>query len=398
MGTPAALVGTACAAPESMLARHTSHVPRGSREVVCAILCTFVLAASPAAGQEAEPEDDPRLVARTVDEGAAENPVQGEQAEEEEVDPCASEYLEGRSWLDWLNLRLHRTACETALWFDHLFGDYRLDEELEATYGRALVGVIWDEQYGFEDDLRFRARLHFPNMERRLNAFIGRDDREDVLEDAQRRGVTSLPRMFDAADDEWLLGLGYRPISGGNGDLDFDVGMNFDFPIEPFARARYKHRTFLSDSDLVRFRHSLFWEREDGWGLSTRIDYEHAFAGGAMMRWRGAGKISDITHGADWFTELSYYHRVGRRRAIAHQIGANGETDMPVQIENYFVRLIYRQQILREWLFLEIGPGMAWRRDTPDVPRDSVPILRFGVEMLFGDYRGQGTAAPVPGR
>ena len=385
-----------------MLTRETRHTPRGWPEMACAVLCAGVLAVDPVPGQEAKPEPDAGQAPRPAVEAEAETPVAAEGAAEEvedgPVDPCASEYLEGRSWLDWLNLRLHRTACETALWFDHLFGDYRLDEELEATYGRALVGVIWDEQYGFEDDLRFRARLHFPNMERRLNAFIGRDDREDVLEDAQRRGATSLPQMFDAADDEWLLGLGYRPISGGNGDLDFDVGMNFDFPVEPFARARYKHRTFLSDTDLVRFRHSLFWEREDGWGLSTRIDYEHAFAGGAMMRWRGAGKISDITEGADWFTELSYYHRLGRRRALAHQIGANGETGMPVPIENYFVRLIYRQQILREWFFLEIGPGMAWRRETPGEPRDSVPILRFGVEMLFGDYRGQGTAAPVPGR
>ena len=385
-----------------MLTRETRHPLRGWPEMACAVLCAGVLAVDPVPGQEAKPEPDAGQAPRPAVEAEAETRAAAEgaaeEAEDEPVDPCASEYLEGRSWLDWLNLRLHRTACETALWFDHLFGDYRLDEELEATYGRALVGVIWDEQYGFEDDLRFRARLHFPNMERRLNAFIGRDDREDVLEDAQRRGATSLPQMFDAADDEWLLGLGYRPISGGNGDLDFDVGMNFDFPVEPFARARYKHRTFLSDTDLVRFRHSLFWEREDGWGLSTRIDYEHAFAGGSMMRWRGAGKITDITEGADWFTELSYYHRLGRRRAIAHQIGANGETGMPVPIENYFVRLIYRQQILREWFFLEIGPGMAWRRETPGEPRDSVPILRFGVEMLFGDYRGRGTAAPVPGR
>ncbi len=385
-----------------MLTRETRHPLRGWPAVAAAVLWAGVLVVAPVSGQERKPEPDtaqaprPAVEAEVAVRAAAEEGA--EEAADEEVDPCASEYLEGRSWLDWLNLRLHRTACETALWFDHLFGDYRLDEQVEATHGRALVGVIWDEQRGFEEDLRFRARLHFPNMERRLNAFIGRDDPEDVLEDAQRRGAASLPQMFDAADDEWLLGLGYRPISGGNGDLDFDVGMNFDFPVEPFARARYKHRTFLSDTDLVRFRHSLFWEREDGWGLSTRIDYEHAFAGGSMMRWRGAGKISDITHGADWFTELSYYHRLGRRRAIAHQIGANGETDMPVQVENYFVRLIYRQQILREWFFLEIGPGMAWRRDTPGEPRDSVPILRFGVEMLFGDYRGQGTAAPVPGR
>ena len=386
-----------------MLARPRPHPSWGGLKLkpVCAILCAWVFAASSVASQETSsaPARNPRAADETPTEDDASTNGATEEAEgaEDEVDPCASEYLEGRSWLDWLNLRLHRTACETALWFDHLFGDYRLDEELEATHGRALVGVIWDEQYGFEDDLRFRARLHFPNMERRLNAFIGRDDREDVLEDAQRRGATSLPSMFDPTDDEWLVGLGYRPISGGgNGDLDFDLGMNFDFPIEPFVRARYKHRTFLSDTDLVRFRHALFWEREDGWGLSTRIDYEHAFMNGSMMRWRGAGKISDITLGGEWFTELSYYHRLGRRRALAHQVGANGETGAPILVENYFVRVIYRQQIFREWLFLEIGPGMAWRRDEPGEPRDSVPILRFGFEMLFGDYRGEGTAAPVP--
>lgn len=350
------------------------------------LVCLGLLICAAAAAAQ-EKEDSPRAGTEAEDTKAA-----GEAA-----DPCASEYLEGRSWIDWLNRRLHRTACETALWFDHLFGDYRLDEELEATYGRALVGVLWDDHYGFEDDLRFRARLHFPNMERRLNAFVGRDDREDVLEDAQRRGTTSLPRMFNPEDDEWLVGLGYRPISGRNGDLDFDLGMNFNFPVEPWVRARYKHRSFLSETDLVRFRHTLFWEREDGWGLATRIDYEHAFPTGSMLRWRGAGKISDITRGADWFSELSYYHRLGRRRALAHQIGANGETGAPVLVENYFVRFIYRQQILREWLFLEIGPGLAWRREEPGQPRDSVPILRFGVEMLFGDYRGQGTAAPVPG-
>lgn len=361
--------------------------------MACLSLCLGAVTFGPAAAQERG--DEPSAPETVRGASPASTEAGGEAAADEEADPCASEYLEGRSWIDWLNRRLHRTACETALWFDHLFGDYRLDEELEATYGRALVGVVWDEHYGFEEDLSFRARLHFPNMERRLNAFIGRDDREDLLEDAQRRGATSLPRMFDPEDDEWLVGLGYRPISGRNGDLDFDLGVNLDFPVEPWVRARYKHRSFLSETDLVRFRHTLFWEREDGWGLATRIDYEHAFQTGSMLRWRGAGKISDITRGSDWFTELSYYHRLGRRRALAHQVGANGETGAPVLVENYFVRFIYRQQILREWLFLEIGPGLAWRREEPGQPRDSVPILRFGVEMLFGDYRGQGTGAPV---
>ncbi len=365
--------------------------PSARLQLLAKLLMGLVLLAGSAEGQKVRETDETQETSPEVDESGEmrdDDSAQGDRSAAA-PDPCVSEYLTGGSWLDWLNRGLHRTACETALWFDHLFGDYRLDEELEATHGRALIGVAWDEDYGFEEDLRFRARLHFPNMERRLNAFIGRDDRDDVLEDAQRRGVTSLPHLFDPDDEEWLIGLGYRPISSADGDLDFDAGMNFDFPIEPYVRARYKQRKFISNNDLIRFRQTLFWERDDGWGLATRVDYEHAFPRGSMLRWRGAGKVSEITEGIDWFSELSYYHRLGRRRALAYQVGANGETRAPVLVENYFTRMIYRQQVLREWLFLEISPGLAWRREEVGRSRDSVPILRFGFEMLFGDYRGR---------
>ncbi len=359
------------------------------------VLALLLVTADPSVAQERDGGDaDGAATVESLTEAADPDAVDPDARE----DPCASEYLQGRSWIDWLNRGLHRTACETALWFDHLFGDYRLDDELEATHGRALLGLTWDEHHGFEEDLRFRARLDFPNMERRLNAFVGRDDRDDILEDTERLRSNALPELFAPSDDEWLVGLGYRPISGRNGGLDFDLGMNFKFPLEPWVRARYRHRSLLGEADLMRFRYTLFWERDDGWGLTARIDWEHAFGARSMLRWRGAGRFSDVTHGTEWFTELSYYHRLGRRRALSPQFGADGETAAQVRIENYFVRVVYRQQILREWLFLEIGPGMVWRREHVGQPRDSVPTLRIGTEMLFGDYRGQGTAARPRGR
>ena len=60
---------------------------------------------------------------------------------------------------------------------------------------------------------------------------------------------------------------------------------------------------------------------------------------------------------------------------------------MPVR--EHFVRLIYRQQVFREWLFLDVRPGFGFRREEPMDSRDVVPFLSFGFEMMFGDRPGR---------
>jgi len=58
--------------------------------------------------------------------------------------------------------------------------------------------------------------------------------------------------------------------------------------------------------------------------------------------------------------------------------------------------LIFRQQFAREWLYLDIRPGFAFRREFRDEPREIVPFLSVGVEMVFGDRPGRPTSTPTP--
>jgi hypothetical protein len=61
------------------------------------------------------------------------------------ADPCLPDELQ-TSWIDWLQRKVSRSVCGSAMWFDGLFGESGLYEEMDATYGRIFLGLWWDER------------------------------------------------------------------------------------------------------------------------------------------------------------------------------------------------------------------------------------------------------------
>ena len=53
-------------------------------------------------------------------------------------------------------------------------------------------------------------------------------------------------------------------------------------------------------------------------------------------------------------------------------------------IRNYGVEVRYRQQIFREWLFVEGRTSLTWPRETLDEERKINPGVGLGFEMYFG--------------
>ena len=197
---------------------------------------------SPAEVPTPSPDSDSSM---KEDEKSAKGEVQeeGDEAVLTEEDWCESLTVTGSQWIDKVNRGLHRAVCESALWFDGLFGDRRLLEDREATYGRILLGLHGDERDGLEDFTNFEAKLSFPNLERRLNAFVGRGDRERIVT-GQGQIEEYVPPAGLEDDEEWLIGLGYSPAKGRRSKTSFDVGVDLGFPMNPFVKARYRHRFF----------------------------------------------------------------------------------------------------------------------------------------------------------
>ena len=80
---------------------------------------------------------------------------------------------ESEQLVDTLRSQTHVRLCNTASWFDGLFGDKYLFDG-EQFRGKVSLGFRQDEFDGFEPRLRIRIKTDLPNVSQRFSAFVGR--------------------------------------------------------------------------------------------------------------------------------------------------------------------------------------------------------------------------------
>jgi hypothetical protein len=334
---------------------------------------------SPVAG-EGEAAPTPSLESVLEDEDAS------AEVEDEQVNPCR---LEGqpdeRAWLEKTRRGLGLTVCRTALWFDGLFGSERIYQERDATFGWVQPSLGWNEIDGVEPDLRFRAKVSLPRLDRRMSALVGRTDPDDVVEDAPGADL-HVPEAFRDTDDEWLLGLGYTPVRGLRRRLDLNAGVEIRSPVEVFVQGRYRRQWFASERLLIRLRQTEFWHSQDRLGASTRLDVERLLSTNLLLRWRMGGTVAQRIEGVEWFGELVLFQRLADHQALAYRIAATGESDAELENDRYDLSVAYRRRFVRDWLFLELRPGATWRRPEEGAEGELSPAMGIAIELQFGDW------------
>jgi len=72
------------------------------------------------------------------------------------------------------------------------------------------------------------------------------------------------------------------------------------------------------------------------------------------------------------------------RRALALAVGFNGETDAPVPLQDYGIKVAWRQRIARDWLVLELRTSLDYPREKPEQTREPSWGVGIGFEMSFG--------------
>ena len=320
---------------------------------------------------------------------AAEEPMAAEEPQpvdpkEDQVDPCHPDGESG-AWIDIVQRGIFRSVCASARWFDGFFGDARFDQEAERAWGRLSIDAIHDEAEGLEGKVRFKAEVEFPNLDRRVNAFMGREEEEDFIS-GRNEGVEALPELFrDDVDRDWLVGLGYRPVrgQGTSNRIDLRVGVRVRFPLEPFVQGRLRRHWFLSETRLLRFRNTVFWRNQKGFGNTVSLDFEQVLARPVLFRWNGAATFSESTEGVDWTTSATLYHSLGGLEALSHTFFVEGETDAEVAIERFGVRSIYRRQMFRRWFFGQLIGGVNFPQ-APGEDRETSWELGVGFEIRYG--------------
>ncbi len=288
------------------------------------------------------------------------------------------------AWIDRFNRQVHSGVKSAARWFDGFFGNPRAFEDAYTTYGSLAIRVHWTEYEGFDEELRGRGEVQLPNLDRRWRAFIGRLDEDDYLTYAtDQRTIAEQMRRRDR-DEEILLGLGFSPMDAGRQRFDLGGGVRIDWPPEPYVRGRYRTYYNLGAQSLLRLRQTAFWRLDDGFGVSTSADVEQRVDPTKVLRLAGRGTLSETSDGVDWWSSVTLYQALSGDHALAWHAWINGETDDPVPVEEYGVRVLNRRRIYREWLFLESGVEISWPRRHLREEREPSWGIIVGVEMQVG--------------
>jgi hypothetical protein len=289
------------------------------------------------------------------------------------------------SGLDVARRRLHETLCGANLWFDGLFGGEPDVRNARAISGRVELSGLRSESEGTELKARLRLNYDLPTLERRVRLFLDRDDADRTIAD-RTEGLAIRSAIFDVdTDDDWLAGLGWSPPGKFGSRFDLRLGAKVKSAPEVYVQGRFRANRFFGDRSVLRFRETLFWEnREDGFGATTALDFDHVLATDRLLRVGAVGTVSQDTEGLQWRVNTILYRGLPKRRALAWQYFARGATDAEILIREYGLQVIYRRPAGKPYLFAELLAGWSWPRFYRHQARDDGPMVGFGLELQFG--------------
>lgn len=288
--------------------------------------------------------------------------------------------------LDTARRRLRETFCTATLWFDSLFGSKPDVANARAVSGRLEGSGLWSEAEGSEFKGRLRLRYDLPNLDRRVNLFLGRGDEQELIED-RYEGLPIRSAFFGLVEPEtWLGGLGYAPPGAWASKLDFRVGLRLKSASELFVQGRYRRNFFHGERSVVRLRETAFYSnREEGFGFTSSVDVDHLLDPSRLLRVNAVATFSQGTEGVRWRGNLMLFRNLERRRAVLWQAFVRGETAAEVPLEEYGAQAILRLPFGRPWIFAHFTGGYSWPRFELEEPRDGSVLIGFALEIQVGD-------------
>jgi len=290
---------------------------------------------------------------------------------------------EGNDAVDSTRRVLAESSCAAVLWFDGLFGSERDMASARRTSGGIDLALRVSEFHGAEPDAGLRLRYDLPNLEERVNIFVGRGDGRDAVQDREQRGVVRQPGIREE-EDRWIAGLGFLPFERWADAADFRVGVRPATAPVLFAQARFQQKPASGPWSELTVRQTVFWENRDGFGVTGGADYHQLVGTRHLLHWEAIGTYSQATEGAEWRSEVTAWRRFGGLQSVGLQPFALGATGAEVPLEEYGIRARYRRPLGGPTLMADFIAGYSWPRLERATPRQGSALAGIGIQLVFG--------------
>lgn len=287
-------------------------------------------------------------------------------------------------WLDRSRQTVYDTLWRSAMQVDRWFGSTYGETEYRKAFGSFAPAVLWDRYHGLATPVRFSVYWPLPALDERLHAFVGRFDPNEYISESDPPSGSFRRQYGPATEDQTLFGLVFRQAPRQGGYFDAGAGMRVTLPLDPYLKGSYVYVRGASVNGLFSLRETGFWERSQGFGVTTRVDIERIYGQRWLARWTGSGTLSQQSLGVTGWSAVDLMHGFPSRRAIALEFEVDGQTRASVPLHDLGVKFAYRQSVVRRWLVMELRSSVSWPKNVPQQPRRLSPGVGLGFEVLFG--------------
>lgn len=284
-------------------------------------------------------------------------------------------------WIDRTHQEMSENICHALVWFYGMFRDLSGKEQQIETYASLRPSIKWNEENAFSFSLNVRANLKVHD-DIGLS-FLGYDTNEEATE--QEKLENQAPESNKAVREEekyYSLDLRWKALEDDKHSFSINPGIRLR-SVKPYIKLRYKYWTLLNPDLYARFTQTVFWRRRDGFGTTSWMELDHPLSRSNLLRWGVGGTFSESSEGVDWSTDLSLFRYITNKKALRFRVGLSGATRPDVLVKRYHTSVLYRRNIYRPWLFLEVEPEWNFLKDEEDEERRSIWGLILRLEIVF---------------
>lgn len=286
------------------------------------------------------------------------------------------------SWLDKSHAYASRSTDTLANWIDNFFGVPRADLEAASTSLRLLIENEWEEGEGNDDNVRLRGKVHLPRINKRLSLIF--TDDEDGDSEQVDPGISAVT----GKKENTKVGLQYNLQDKKRSRLDFSLGIRSS--LRGKANIRYRYEVPWSERLTNRFTETLYFIDGEGFGVRSRYELDRVIDKNRLLRWANNAKFSEDTDGVNWSTRLLLGERLNNKTAVSYFVWTGGKTRPDYLTTSYGFGLRYRREFLRPWLFYELEPAYAWKREEVEDSREGVALFTARIEINLERLRQSG--------
>ena len=259
---------------------------------------------------------------------------------------------------------------------DEFFSDDKVFYESSGTYLRLRADTIFNEkgERSYQGDLKLKLRV--PNTKKKFKFTLESDPNErpdEIFEQGENTPIAVVE------EKDYFAGLQASIGQKDTWQFKPSIGLRLSSPIEPYFKLRIKRKYQFSKWSL-HLNETPYWFDSSGWGADSYLELNRKISDADLFRASTFARWTEDSNEFELSQTFSMFHTLSERRAISYFVGVYGKSEPTVYATHYLLGLTYRQNIHKDYLFIELLPQIKYEKLNDFHSEQSITLR---MEMVF---------------